>query len=66
MAKKEKKEKLPVSEIFEGATYRTYVLDLVKILKKDDEKEEIILYNISGSHKQWISFKNIYLIERTH
>ncbi len=66
MAKKDVTQKIPVGEIEVGATYRTYVKDLVKILDKNEKTEMIILYNISGSHKQWVSFKNIYLIERTH
>jgi len=67
MAKKqEKAEKIPVKDLEVGATYRTYVLDLVKILQIDEDRETVVLYNISGAHKQWVSFKNIFLIEKTH
>ena len=67
MAKKqEKAEKIPVKDLEVGATYRTYVLDLVKILQIDEDRETVVLYNISGAHKQWVAFKNIFLIEKTH
>lgn len=64
MAKKTVVTKIPVNELELDGVYKTYVQELVKILKIDEERQEIVLFNISGAHKQWVGFKNIYLTER--
>ena len=60
----EEKPRIPVSEIVVGGAYKTYVNDIVKILRINEETETITLYNVTGSFKQWTSFKNIYLVKR--
>jgi len=67
MAKKKAKAevpRIPLDEIEVGGTYRNYVKDLVKIQEIDLERNEIRLYNISGSHRMWVSAKHIYLTTR--
>ena len=57
-------KRIDVKDIEVDGTYKTYVKDIVKILKINEDRKQIILYNISGSHKQWVDFRNIYLVER--
>lgn len=71
MAKKKKDEskqvpKIPVNEIEVGGVYKSGVNDLVRIEKIDEDQQKIVLYNISGSHRQWIDFKHVYLIEKVY
>ena len=39
--------------IKEGRTYTSHVGDLVKVLKIDTEKNQLICYNISDQCKSW-------------
>ena len=55
---------IKVEDIEIGNVYRTHVKDLVKILEINEERESILLYNISGSFKQAVDFKNIALVEK--
>lgn len=65
MAKKQQSvPKIPVKDMEVDGVYKTYVQEIVKILEINKETETIVLFNISGAHKQWIEFRNIYLIER--
>jgi hypothetical protein len=66
MAKKkaERLVKIPIEEIEVNGVYKTYVNDIVKVLSIDKEKEQFVLMNITGSFKQWIDFKNIFLVTR--
>ena len=69
MAKKKNGEvspKIPVKEIEVDGVYRTWVSDIVKIQKIDEDRQTVVLYNITGSFKQWVAFKNIYLTERLY
>lgn len=52
------------TELVVDGVYKTWVQEIVKILTIDKEKEKICLYNISGTHKQWVEFKNINLIAK--
>lgn len=56
--------RIPVSELEVNCVYKTYVQELVKILEINNERKSICLYNISGAHKQWVDFKNIYLTNK--
>jgi hypothetical protein len=68
MAKKKEETqelpKIPVEEIELGGVYKTAANDIVKVERIDGESKKIVLYNISGAHRQWIDFKHIYLIEK--
>ena len=67
MAKKnENNGKIPVEELKVDGVYKTYVGDIVKILKINNERKEIVLSNVTGAHKQWTSFKNIYIVEQLY
>ena len=54
MAKKKEEtvERIPIEEIEEGATYKTYVNDIVVVRKINKQRKEVIIYNASGDHKQ--------------
>lgn len=58
--------KIPVNEIEIGGVYKTAVQDIVRVEKIDGGNEKIVVYNISGAHKQWIDFKHIYLVEKLY
>lgn len=58
--------KIPVNEIELGGVYKTAVQDIVRIEKIDGENEKIVLYNISGAHRQWVGFGHIYLTEKLY
>lgn len=62
----EEVEKISVEDIEINGVYKTYVGDIVKILEIDNERECITLMNITGSFKQWIDFKNIFLVRRIY
>lgn len=62
----EKGERIPVEEIEVDGVYKSYVNDIVKILSIHKDRKQIVLYNVTSAHKQWIDFKNIYLISRIH
>lgn len=58
--------KIPLNEIELGGIYKTAVQDIVRVEKIDGGNEKIVLYNISGAHRQWVDFKYIYLVEKIH
>lgn len=67
MAKKKKEAqtpKIPVNEIELGGVYKNYVNELVRVEEINTTTNEVVLYNITGSHKQWINFKHVYLVEK--
>lgn len=64
MAKKKVMTKIPVNELEVDGVYRSYVQDIVKILEIKKDTETVVLFNISGAHKQWTEFKYINLVER--
>ena len=68
MAKKKSElaaeKRIDIKDIVVDGVYKTYVNDIVKVLKVNEETKQFVLMNITGSHKQWTDFKNIYLIER--
>jgi len=66
VSKEKENNNINVEDIEVGCVYRNYVKDLVKILEINKEKQQILLYNISGSFKQWLAFKNIALIEKLY
>lgn len=57
-------KRIPVKDIKVNDIYKTYVNDIVKVTKINEESETITLYNVTGSYNQWISFKHIFLIEK--
>jgi len=59
-------KKIDIKDIVVNGVYKTYVNDIVKILRINKEREEFVLYNVTGSHRQWTSFKHIYLVERLY
>lgn len=69
MAKKKVKaqpkvELINPEDLVVNGVYQTWVQDIVKILKINKSQKKIVLYNVSGSHKQWIEFKNISILKR--
>jgi len=70
MAKKKETQettnRIPLEEIELGGVYKNYVNDIVKVEKIVGDQEKIIFYNISGAHRQWISFKNVFLVEKVY
>jgi mRNA-degrading endonuclease RelE of RelBE toxin-antitoxin system len=68
--KKETKEsefsEIQVKDLEIGGVYQNHVKDLVKVLEINNETKTVLFYNISGAHKQWISFKNIALVEKKY
>ncbi len=68
MAKKKKVKtvvkNIPLEDLEVDGTYKSYVGDVVKILKIDEKNKTVVLYNVSGSHKQWTSFNYINLVEK--
>jgi len=58
--------KIPVSELKINTVYRTYVRDIVKILKINEATKTVVLYNVTGSFRQWVDFKNIYIVEKLY
>jgi len=67
MAKKKKEtsvERIPLNEIEVGGIYKTFVNELVRIEEIRGKEEKIVLYNLTGAHKQWVDFKHIFLIEK--
>lgn len=61
-----KKERIPLDEIEVGGVYKSYANDLVKIEEKNDEREQVVLSNITHAFRQWVSYKNIYLVDRIY
>ena len=72
MAKKKKEEsaeqlpKIPVNEIEIGGVYKSAVQDLVRVESINEETQKIVVYNVSGAHRQWIDFRHIYLVEKVY
>jgi|AntAceMinimDraft_18_1070375.scaffolds.fasta_scaffold89377_2 hypothetical protein len=68
MARKPKKVKIipriPVKELEVGCVYKSFVLDLVKILEISEERQTVVIFNITGAYRQWKTFKQINLIEK--
>jgi len=54
---------LPISNLCEGKTYQTHNRDIVKILKIDNNKNLIILKNISQNCKQYTEFRHINFVK---
>jgi len=66
MAKKKvktevEKDRIPVEDIVVGGVYKTYVQEIVKVLKKDEDRQEFVLFNVNGAFKQWTAFRHIWL-----
>jgi len=59
-----KEDIIPVKDLVINGVYQSWVQDIVKILKINESTQTITLYNVSGAHKQWTSFKHINLIKR--
>jgi len=70
MAKKkaetDEQKRIPVSELEIGGVYKSAVQDLVRIEKLDEEDQKVVVYNISGAHRMWISMKHIFLVEKVY
>ena len=59
-------KRIDVKDIVVDGVYKTYVNDIVKILKINEDRKQFVLMNITGSFKQWVDFKNIYLVEKLY
>jgi hypothetical protein len=55
---------MPDFEIEVGGVYTIYNGELVKVLKLDKDRNEMVLYNISDSHKMWVSYDEKRLKKR--
>ena len=60
----DKKEKTVDVEV--DGVYQTHVKDIIKILKIDEEKQSVFLYNISGAFNQWVDLKNLNIVKKIH
>jgi hypothetical protein len=58
--------KIPINQIDLGGVYKTAVQDIVRVESIDGAKNQFVLYNISGAHKQWVDFNNLYLVEKVY
>ena len=59
-------KRIDVKDIVVDGVYKTYVNDIVKILKINKDREQFVLMNITGAFKQWVDFRNIYLVEKLY
>lgn len=57
---------IPINEIELGGVYRAAVNDLVKVEKIDAGNKKVVLYNITGAHKQWVDFRYLHLVEKVY
>ena len=59
-------KRIAVKDIVVDGVYKTYVNDIVKVLKINKDREQFVLMNITGAFKQWVDFRYIYLVERLY
>jgi len=56
--------KIEVKDLKEGTLYQNVGLDIVKIENINYEKELVTVRNITLACRQWIIFKNMYIIRK--